>query len=105
MQNWSQVRDAAIAAAKASLGGSWGIVAASASAQISGLVECAKYIDENRSTMSEANYRHLLELQETAVEDAIAGYEAIGIVAAQKAAEAAINVIVAALPGLLLGAV
>lgn len=105
MTDWVKVRDAAIAAAKNSLGSAWDVAAGTAMAQIYGLVAVAKYIEDNKSNLSEENYRHLMELQKTAVADAISGVQMIGITAAQNAAAAAMSVVAKALPGLLLAAI
>jgi len=102
MSDWTKTRDAVIAAAKNSLGTSWGIAAGTAVAQISGLVAVAKYIDDNKDSLTVENYQHLMKLQKTALEDALAGIEMIGITAAQNAAAAAMDVLIEALPGLLL---
>ncbi|HFK4066707.1 TPA: hypothetical protein ACG1UU_004168 [Kluyvera ascorbata] len=105
MTDWTKVRDATIEAAKKSLGLAWGAAAGTAVAQISGLVAVAKYIDDNKASLTVENYQHLIRLQKTALEDALSGIEMIGITAAQNAAAAAMDVLIQALPGLLLAAI
>lgn len=105
MSDWTKVRDAAINAAKESLGHLWNVAAGTAVAQISGLVAVAKHIDDNKDTLSVENYQHLMSLQKTALVDALAGIKMIGITAAQNAAAAAMDVLIKALPGLLLSVI
>ncbi|MFQ2400409.1 hypothetical protein [Aeromonas dhakensis] len=105
MTDWVKVREAALAAAKKRLGVAWSNSAGIATAQISALVEVAHYIEDNKDELSEANYQHLMKLQKQALVDALTGIEIISITAAQNAAADAMDVIIKALPGLILAAV
>lgn len=100
MTDWAQVRETAISAAKQRLGNAWDRVSGVAVAQISGLVAVAQYIESQKDALSVENYQHLMKLQQTALEGALAGIEIISITSAQNTANDVMKIIIKSLPGL-----
>jgi hypothetical protein len=95
--NWNQVLADAIKAAAGVLGGKWSLVQQTASSQITALVENAKSIEVNKGSMTADEYELVKRIQTRALSGVLAGFEAIGIVAAEQAAEAAWGVVASAL--------
>lgn len=91
------VLDDALRAAADVLKGKFALVRFAATAQITALVENAKTIEDNKSSMTADEYEMVKRIQTRALSGVLAGFEAIGIVAAEQAAEAAWNVVAAAL--------
>jgi hypothetical protein len=98
--DWSTVRTDAISAARGVLGPAWAAAAAGATAAITSLVQTSQYIDENKTTMTPAEYQLLVSQQKLAVQNVLTAYEAIGIAAALNAIAAVVNTILAAVPTL-----
>jgi len=92
-----QVLQDALKAAADVLGTKFAFVRTAATAQITALVANAKDIEDNKGSMTQAEYEMVKRIQTRALEGVLAGYEAIGIVAAEQAAQAAWNVVAAAL--------
>jgi|SRR5580693_4866933 hypothetical protein len=97
MTDWSIVATNALKAAENVIGAAWPAVASSASAQVAALVATAKYIEDNEAVMTQLEYETARLNQQRALEGVLSGYAAITIVMAQQAAEAAWNVVLAAL--------
>jgi hypothetical protein len=95
--NWAQVLQESINAAKDVLAGKWPLVQQAASAQITALIENAKSIEDNKADMTQDEYELVKRIQTRALSGVLAGFEAIGIVAAEQAAAAAWNVAAGAL--------
>jgi hypothetical protein len=94
---WAQVLTDAIKAAESRLGGNWTLVQQAATIQVTALIENAKSIEDNKNAMTPDEYEFVKRIQTRALSGVLAGFEAIGIVAAEQAAEAAWNVAAAAL--------
>jgi hypothetical protein len=90
------LQDALKAAAEV-LGEKFALVRTAATAQVTALVANAADIEANQASMTKAEYEMVKRIQTRALAGVLAGYEAIGIVAAEQAAEAAWNVVAAAL--------
>jgi hypothetical protein len=95
--NWPQVLTDALKAAADVLGGKWPVVRQAATFQITALIENAKSIEDNRDRMTADEYELVKRIQQRALTGVLAGFEAIGIVAAEQASEAAWNVVAGAL--------
>jgi hypothetical protein len=97
--NWAQVLQDSINAARAVLAGKWPLVETAASAQIQALVVNAQDIEANKDQMTPDEYELVKRIQTRALSGVLAGFEAIGIVAAEQAAAAAWSVVADALRG------
>ena len=95
--DWSAVLTDAINAAKAVLAGKWPLVQKLATTQVTALVENAKTIEDNKSSMTADEYETTKRIQQNALAGVLTGVEAIGIVTAEQVADAVWNVIVSAL--------
>jgi hypothetical protein len=95
--DWAQTLNQSIAAAQGVLAGKWPLVQQAATTQITALIENAKFIEANKDDMTADEYELVKRVQKRALAGVLAGFEAIGIVAAEQAAEAAWNVAAAAL--------
>jgi hypothetical protein len=93
----AQVLQEALKAAADVLGDKFGFVRTAATAQVTALVANAADIEANKASMTKAEYDMVRRIQTRALAGVLAGYEAIGIVAAEQAAEAAWAVVAAAL--------
>ncbi|MEJ0020915.1 MAG: hypothetical protein WDN25_31080 [Acetobacteraceae bacterium] len=95
--DWTQVLAQAVQAAQGVLAGKWPVVRQAATAQITALIANAKAIEDAKDTMTEDEYELVKRIQKRALTGVLAGFEAIGIVAAEQAAEAAWDVVAGAL--------
>lgn len=99
--DWTQVGDDVIAAIRKVVAQDWGVIAASATAQVTALVNVGKQIEAgliaDPQTIQQSDYAFLKLSAQRAMEGVLQTYAAIGIVVAQQAADAAISVVVAAL--------
>ena len=95
--NWAQVLSDALKAAETVLVGKWPMVQKAATAQITALIENAKSIEDNKEAMTPEEYELVKRIQKRALAGVLAGFEAIGIVAAEQAADAAWGVAATAL--------
>lgn len=99
--NWSQVEASVVSAVKGVLKGDWSAVSAGAQAQIKALVHAGQEIEialnSNPPQISKSDYQALMVSAHRAIEGVLQTYEAIGIVIAEQAAAAALNVVVNAL--------
>jgi hypothetical protein len=95
--NWAEILTDAVKAAENVLAGKWPLVQQAARSQIASLIENGKSIEDNKDSMTADEYELVKRIQTRALSGVLAGYEAIGIVAAEQAAEAAWNVVATAL--------
>jgi hypothetical protein len=95
--NWDAVLGQAANAAKAAIGEKWPLVSRAAAQQISLLIANAAFIEENAGEMTELEYKLVTKNQQRAFESVLTGFEAISIVLAEQAFEAAWGVIAGAL--------
>ena len=95
--NWNSVLGQAVDAAKAVIGEKWSLVSRSATQQVSLLIANAAFIEENASEMTELEFKLVIKNQQRAFESVLTGFEAISIVVAEQAFEAAWGVISGAL--------
>ncbi len=95
--NWSAVLEQAVDAARAAIGEKWPLVARAATQQTSMLAANAAFIEENAADMTELEYKLVTKNQQRAFESVLSGFEAISIVVAEQAFEAAWGVILGAL--------
>lgn len=95
--NWNLVLGQAVDAAKGAIGEKWPLVSRSATQQVSLLIANASFIEENAGEMTELEYRVVTKNQQRAFESVLTGFEAISIVVAEQAFEAAWGVIAGAL--------
>jgi hypothetical protein len=100
MTDWATIKADAIDAAEEELTGNWNTVATSATAQIGALVDIAQYVEEHKTEMPQAQYQFLIDQHKDTLQSVLTGYEAIGLAMAQNAVNAVMQVIIAALPGL-----
>jgi hypothetical protein len=87
----------AVEAATAVTGQKWPAISRAATQQISLLVANAAFIEENVQNMTELEYKLVTKNQERAFEGVLTGFEAISIVVAEQAYQAAWGVISGAL--------
>ncbi len=99
MTDWSVVLNNAVDAARGVIGSKWPSVAQSATTQIAALVENAASIESNRETMTRHQYETVMINQKRALSGVLSGFEAISIVIAEQAADAAWQVAAVALRG------
>lgn len=97
MIDWQSVLSDAATAAEQVLGRQWPAVADSATTQIAALVENAKFIEDNRSGMTDLEYRATKINQQRALEGVLTGFSAISIVVAEQVAAAVWDVVESAL--------
>jgi hypothetical protein len=97
--DWTQVSKNVEAAVINVLKGSWGTVSAAAGPQVQAMLSIGQTIEQshNQGRLTPLEYNTLRSAQKNALEGILSGYEAIGIVVAEQAAEAAWNVISQAL--------
>jgi hypothetical protein len=95
--DWTQVGKAVEAAVVQVLEGSWSTV--SIAAQLQAMISIGQSIEQsqNQGRLTPLEYNTLRSAQTNALEGILSGYEAIGIVVAEQAADAAWNVISQAL--------
>ena len=95
--NWAGVLGQALKAAEHQLGGKWPLVRQSATFQIQALVESAAALEGKKGSLSPDECELVKRIQTRALSGILASYEAIGIVAAEQAAEATWGVVAGAL--------
>lgn len=97
--NWKQVGTDAVIAVLNVVGNSWQLVSMAARPQLDSMVRIGESIEEsfNAGRLTELEYKSLRSMQKNALEGILSSYEAIGIVVAEQAADAAWNVISQAL--------
>ena len=97
--DWTQVGKDVEAAVLNVLKGSWSTVSTAASPQIQEMISIGQSIEKshNQGRLTTLEYNTLRSAQKNALEGILSGYEAIGIVVAEQAADAAWNVISQAL--------
>ena len=97
--NWKQVSTDVSLAVLDVLGNSWEVVAMAASPQLDSMVRIGQSIEQsyNAGSLTELEYKSLRSMQRNALKGILSSYEAIGIVVAEQAADAAWNVISQAL--------
>jgi hypothetical protein len=95
--DWGSVLVGALSAAEDVLTDKWPLARRAATAQMAALVENAKGIEDDKAAMTPDEYELVKRIQKRAFAGVLAGFEAIGIVAAEQAAEAAWNVVADAL--------
>ena len=97
MIDWNKVLGEAIAAARQVIGGQWPTIANSATTQITSLVENAKFIEDNKASMSAIEYNATKINQQEALKGVLATFAAITIMVAEQVAAAVWGVVEAAL--------
>lgn len=97
--DWQQVGAAVTNAVMMVLGNSWQTVSNAAGPQIQAMISIGQSIEQSKNTgkLTELEYNSLGSMYKNALEGILSSYEAVGIVVAQQAAEAAWNVISQAL--------
>ncbi len=95
--DWSTVFQQATAAAASSLGATWNTVSQTAGHSVQMLVDTGAYIELNKASLSTDDCNLLASNQALAMKNVLLGYEAIGIVAAEQAVDAAWGVVSSAL--------
>jgi hypothetical protein len=97
--DWTQVGREAEAAVIDVLEGNWSTVSTAAGPQIQAMISIGQSIEQsyNQGRLTQLEYNTLRSAEKNAFEGILSGYEAIGIVVAEQAADAAWNVISQAL--------
>jgi hypothetical protein len=97
--DWTQVGKNVEAAVVQVLEGSWSTVSIAAGPQIQAMINIGQSIEQsqNQGRLTPLEYNTLRSAQTKALEGILSGYEAIGIVVAEQAVDAAWNVISQAL--------
>ena len=97
--DWTQVGKNVEAAVVDVLKGSWSTVSAAAGPQIQAMISIGQRIEQSQhhGRLAPLEYDTLRSAQTNALEGILSGYEAIGIVVAEQAADAAWNIISQAL--------
>jgi hypothetical protein len=97
--DWREVGPEVTTAVMMVLGNSWQTVSNAAGTQIQAMISIGQSIEQSRNAgkLTQLEYNSLQSMQENALEGILSSYEAVGIVVAQQAAEAAWNVISQAL--------
>jgi hypothetical protein len=93
--DWTEVAKNVEAAVVHVLKSSWSTVSTAAGPQIQAMISIGQSIEQshNQGRLTPLEYNTLRSAQKNALEGILSGYEAIGIVVAEQAAEAAWNVI------------
>ena len=97
--DWTEVGKAVEAAVAQVLAGSWSSVSIAAGVQLQAMISIGQSIEQsqNQGRLTPLEYNTLRSAHTNALEGILSGYEAIGIVVAEQAADAAWNVISQAL--------
>jgi hypothetical protein len=98
MPDFKWVLSNAIEAAAVRLGPLWPAVRLDVSRQIGHLVECAEYIDEHSSFMSDEQARSMFKLHQQAVQDALLASDSTGAAVAQGALAAIVEAVTSNVP-------
>jgi hypothetical protein len=91
--DWESVLVNALSAAKDVLADKWPMARRAATAQMAALIENARGIEDDKASLTPDEYELVKRIQKRAFAGVLAGFEAIGIVTAEQAAEAAWNVV------------
>jgi hypothetical protein len=93
--DWGQVGTEVESAVLKVLGNSWQTVSGVAGPQLEAMVSVGKNIEADHiaHTLTDVEYRSLRSMEKNALEGILSSYEAVGIVTAEQAAEAAWDVI------------
>ncbi|TNV09568.1 hypothetical protein FH968_23290 [Buttiauxella sp. B2] len=103
MSDWTELRNAAIEAAKKELTGQWGIVSNTLVPQIENLARTAYYIEQNKDKMTDDERENLLASQKFAMEITLTSYAHISSLIARKIINDVIDVLVKGIPKLVVG--
>lgn len=97
--DWQQVATDVKNAVLKVLGNSWQTVSSAAGPQLEAMVSIGQNVEQsyNAHRLSEVEYKSLRSMEKNALEGILSSYEAVGIVVAEQAADAAWNVIAQAL--------
>jgi hypothetical protein len=97
--DWQQVGSGVRSAVMEVLTSSWKTVSAAAGPQLEAMVSIGRSIEQSHTagTLSQGEYESLRSMEKNALEGILSSYEAVGIVVAEQAADAAWNVISQAL--------
>ena len=97
--NWKQVGTDVEAAVQNVLGGAWQDVSGAAGPQIQAMIAVAQTIEAKYASkqLSQDEYNSLRSMQKNALEGILSSYEAVGILVAEQAADAAWKVVSTAL--------
>ena len=97
--DWQQVGAEVTNVVVMVLDNSWQTVSNAAGPQIQAMISVAQSIEQskNAGNLTELEYNSLRSMQKNALEGILSSYEAVGIVVAEQAAQAAWNVISQAL--------
>jgi hypothetical protein len=93
MINWNQVLTDASKAAENIVGARWPSIAQTATTQIVALVENGKFIEQNKATMTDLEYKATKLNQQRTLEGVLKGFAAISIVVAEQVAAAVWSVV------------
>jgi hypothetical protein len=97
MIDWAKVLSDAVKAAETIIGARWPSIAKTATTQITALVENAKFIEANRASMTDMEYKATKINQQRALEGVLKGFAAISIVVAEQVAASVWGVVETAL--------
>jgi hypothetical protein len=97
--DWQQVGPEVSNAVMTVLGNAWQTVSNAAGPQIQAIISIGQSIEQSKDAgnLTELEYSSLRSMQRNALEGILSSYEAVGIVVAEQAAQAAWNVISQAL--------
>jgi hypothetical protein len=97
--NWQQVGTDVKSAVMKVLGNSWQTVSGAAGPQLEAMISVGQNIEQsfNAHNLTELEYKSLRSMQKNALEGILSSFEAVGIVVAEQAADAAWSVISQAL--------
>jgi hypothetical protein len=97
--DWQQVATGVKSAVIQVMGSSWQTVSSAAGPQLEAMVSIGEGIERSHDahTLTETEYQSLRSMQKNALEGILSSYEAVGIVVAEQAAEAAWDVVSQAL--------
>ncbi|WP_045855247.1 hypothetical protein [Raoultella terrigena] len=102
MSDWTELRNAAIEAAKNELAGQWSIVANTLIPQIDNLANTAYYIEKNKDKMTDGEIESLMSSQRFAMEITLISYANISSLIARKIINSVIDVLVKGIPSLII---
>lgn len=97
--DWRQVAAEVESAVAKVVGSSWKTVSSTAGPQLQAMVVIGQNIERSYSAqqLTAAEYKSLRSMEKNALEGILSSYEAVGIVVAEQAADAAWNVVAQAL--------
>jgi hypothetical protein len=99
--DWGQVGTQVKSAVMNVLGKSWKTVSGAAGPQLEAMVSVGKNIEQEfiAHSLTQDEYNSLRSMQKNALEGILSSYEAVGIITAEQAADAAWGVVAQALKG------